>query len=288
MLSKALAPASITPEQFNRLLDKYPALVESISKDKSSKPGQKTLAQLDDFRYKEAIELFSSTTPKRPMNHDDVKALVDWKLRHGKFRPTLMKLVSSNSEETVQNTISTAVRTYRSSVKNKESDGGVAAAAALDAIAKALKGVGPATASLLLSVHDPDRVIFFSDEAFWWLCCGGLTGSPIKYNAKEYRELSAVASRLVERLGVGATDIERVAYVVMKQGDDVGGGGSPDLIESSPATAKKMKGTKESEKGAAKKLKTEENELTGTKRKEAEGNGQGDLPVRRSKRGKPT
>lgn len=45
-----------------------------------AKEGQKTLFELDNFRYGEAVELFSSKDPKRPMNHEDVKILVEWKL----------------------------------------------------------------------------------------------------------------------------------------------------------------------------------------------------------------
>lgn len=118
-----------------------------------------------------------------------------------------MKLVSSNEEEFVERTIQEAMEEYWAN-----SD----AARALDKIAK-LKGIGPATASLLLSVHDPDRVIFFSDEAFYWLCCKGQK-SPIKYNAKEYQGLNAAAQALIKRLGVNATDIEKVAYVLIKEG----------------------------------------------------------------------
>lgn len=74
-----------------------------------------------------------------------------------------MKLVSSNDEATVGNTIQQAMEQYWA-----ERD----AFEALKTITK-LKGIGPATASLLLSVHDPEHVIFFSDEAFYWLCCEG-------------------------------------------------------------------------------------------------------------------
>lgn len=41
---------------------------------------QRTLQQLDAFRYEEAVAEFQSENPKRPMTHDDVKLLVDWKL----------------------------------------------------------------------------------------------------------------------------------------------------------------------------------------------------------------
>lgn len=69
-----------------------------------------------------------------------------------------MKLVSSNDPETVKDTIGKAVSLYRD-----KSD----VSGALQILTQ-LKGIGPATASLLLAVHDADKVIFFADEAFYW------------------------------------------------------------------------------------------------------------------------
>lgn len=117
-----------------------------------------------------------------------------------------MKLVSSNDASTVAEVVEGALKTYR-----EISD----PSAAVDTLAK-LKGIGPATASLLLSVHDPDRVLFFSDEAFYWLCCGGKK-DPIKYNKKEFAALNEAAQKLIKRLGVSAVDLEKVAYVVMNE-----------------------------------------------------------------------
>lgn len=126
--------------------------------------------------------------------------------RHGKFRPTLMKLVSSNDPAFVKETVQQALERYK-----KTSD----VAAAVATLAK-LKGIGPATASLLLAVHDPQHVVFFADEAFHWLCCGGRK-DPIKYNAKEYAALNERAQGLCRRLGVRAVDVERVAFVMLRQ-----------------------------------------------------------------------
>lgn len=116
-----------------------------------------------------------------------------------------MSLVSSNPPSASQ-TIQFAIKFYSSS---KDIGSGVR-------LLSELKGVGPATASLLLSVHDPERVIFFSDEAFYWLCCEGKK-APIKYNPKEYLALRTEAEALAKRLGVSAMDIEKVAYVLMKK-----------------------------------------------------------------------
>ncbi|KAI0151632.1 DUF1479-domain-containing protein [Xylariaceae sp. FL1272] len=213
-MEKEILPSNISVDVFQGLLARYGSLIESISSDKPAKPDQKPLAQLDAFRYDDAVDAFRSAKPKRQMTHEDVKTLVEWKLRHGKFRPTLMKLVSSNESSTVEKTIQQVMTRYWSNQDISQ---------AVDGISK-LKGIGPATASLLLSVHDPDRVIFFSDEAFWWLCSNGQK-SPIKYNAKEYQQLIAAANEIIKRLGVGATDVEKVAYVLFR--DDLGRSQSP-------------------------------------------------------------
>ncbi|GKT74468.1 DUF1479 domain protein [Colletotrichum tofieldiae] len=79
----------VTSEEFQKLLAKYEHLIESISSSKGeyltplphvAKAGQKTLQELDHFRFVEAPALFSQENPKRAMDHDDVKLLVDWKL----------------------------------------------------------------------------------------------------------------------------------------------------------------------------------------------------------------
>ncbi|KAI1448774.1 hypothetical protein F5Y02DRAFT_281443 [Annulohypoxylon stygium] len=260
MLDKRLLPNNISLKQFKQLLSRYRPLIESISSTKAPKPGQKTLLELDHFRYHEAINLFQPEKTSSPMTLDNVKTLVDWKLRHGKFRPTLMKLVSSNDEELVKNTIQEAIEKYRES-----SD----APKALIAISK-LKGIGPATASLLLSVYDPDNVIFFSDEAFYWLCCDGKI-SPIKYNAKEYQELSSAAQSLIQRLGTSAVDIERVAYVLMK--DDLSQITLSDIEETPTSDAKPAQ-----VESSSKQVKRKKNDIGNSPDHQT--------PVRRSKRGK--
>lgn len=151
-----------------------------------------------------------------------------------------MKLVTSNDADFVGDTIAGAMSAYWKAPDTSK---------AVDGIAK-LKGVGPATASLLLSVHDPGRVIFFSDEAYYWLCHNA-KACPIKYNAKEYRDLNSAAQRLVERLGVSATDIEKVAFVVMRKTRD-------DAItprrESSPPAVSQRGNTLSGERGQKRKF----------------------------------
>ncbi|KAI0874894.1 hypothetical protein GGS24DRAFT_516207 [Hypoxylon argillaceum] len=252
---------NISLDRFNELLSRYSSLIKSVSSEKAPKTGQLSLLELDNYRYTIAVDVFQSSKPKRQMEHDDVKTLVDWKLRHGKFRPTLMKLVSSNDGEIVKKIIREAMAQYWS-------DNNITKAT--DAIAK-LKGIGPATASLLLSVHDPNRAIFFSDEAFWWLCCDGQK-SPIKYNAKEYQQLSIAAEKVTKRLQVGATDLEKVAYAIMK--DDAR---QPDPSVSQSQTKPTIK------KG---KVADEVTRKAPVKRKNSSATDTKDTPLRRSQRQK--
>lgn len=171
--------------------------------------------------------------------------------RHGKFRPTLMKLVTSNDPGIAKDTVQQSLGIYRE--KSCVPD-------TINELTK-LRGIGPATASLLLAVHDPNRVIFFSDEAFYWLCCDGQK-SPIKYNVKEYNALRSEAEVLAERLQVSTTDIEKVAYVVMRQ---------PVTSDLSTATARILKPTKPKAVASPAKRKPSSD---------------GEVPVRRSKRSK--
>lgn len=208
--------------------------------------------------------------------------------RHGKFRPTLMKLVSSNDEAHTKKVIKKAIDSYRKSPNIQ---------AALDTLCT-LKGIGPASASLLLTVHDPDQVIFFSDEAFYWLCCDRKSDTKIKYNKKECQDLQEQAEALCFRLGVSATDVEKVAYVLMKQLAGFHLGPVPELSDEmlelgaklvdSPenrARRKQKAGAKAKDvdesapvKSAPKKRKAE------VKPKDVDESPQTDRPLRRSKR----
>ena len=189
-----------------------------------------------------------------------------------------MKLVSSNAPSDVQDTVGRGVRCYR--------DTGDASAAL--AILTKLRGIGPATASLLLAVHAPERVVFFADEAFWWLCSGGKKDA-IKYDAKEYKDLNARAAAVAERLDVRAVDVERVAFVIMREGD-----GAAEPMRDSKPKAEKKKAVPES---AASKATADTPKKTqdvvadakhGSAKKRAEPADESERtePLRRSKRGK--
>ncbi|KAG6018561.1 hypothetical protein E4U40_000161 [Claviceps sp. LM458 group G5] len=246
--ARAQSADEISSAEFWGLVAEYPAVVEAVSESRTVKPGQKTLLELDAYRYGDALGAFRvEDSPE--MTLAQVQDLVEWKLRHGKFRPALMTLVKSNDARAAQATISSAIKAYRANMPSPmelhQDDHANASQMALDILTK-LRGIGPATASLLLSVHDPLRAIFFSDEAYWWLCCGGRKDVAIRYSAKEYRLLCEKAAALARRLG-GETqmvDVEKAAYVAMRTPGQAAGTGKSDKHGGEDRKMEKMKKTK--------------------------------------------
>lgn len=163
--------------------------------------------------------------------------------KHGTFRPKLLSLVQSNDAETVLENITKAHNLPQASI--------VDVLPALKILTQ-LKGVGPATASLLLSVLNPTDAPFFSDELFRWCCWdepgGGGWKRGIKYTAKEYVMVVEKVMEIRRRLGmkhIQAVHVEKVAWVLGKEGidvdngeDDEEGGGKED------EEVKEMVGTK--------------------------------------------
>ena len=125
--------------------------------------------------------------------------------RHGKFRPSLTNLVASNTDDDVAKATEAAFSHYTTSPND--------IAGTLKLLSTPLKGVGPATASLYLAVHDPTRIIFFSDEAYKWL----VDDAKLKYDVKEYVRLHEATQEFVKKLGVAPIEVEKVAFVLMKE-----------------------------------------------------------------------
>jgi hypothetical protein len=63
-------------------------------------------------------------------------------------------------------------------------------------------------------------VIFFSDEVYQWLVAGGKKASP-KYTPAEYEEIFTKGKALQTKLKVSPIDIEKAAYVLVKENEPV-------------------------------------------------------------------
>lgn len=137
--------------------------------------------------------------------------------RHGQFRPFLPGMIKKNFDERVRS-VSTAAFALH---KQNPTD----VIATINKLAE-LHGVGAATASLILAIHDPDNVIFFSDEIYVWLMDDGGGAKPnrkdIKYNVKEYKVLYDKSRALMAKLRVSLVDIEMVAYVIAREAEQDG------------------------------------------------------------------
>jgi hypothetical protein len=177
------------------------------------------LQALDEARY--------STLPQRVLGRraffltkEEVVQLVDWKLSHGTFRPRLKQLVESNDATAIENVTRAAFAAY---------DPDDPTPASVQSAIKTLstfKGIGPATASLLLSVAFRYDAPFFSDELFRWCLWEEGKGKgwdrPIKYSPKEYSELWVRFKELRSRIPVNVFEVEKVAYVLARRKKEEG------------------------------------------------------------------
>ncbi|KAK4866168.1 hypothetical protein LT330_008509 [Penicillium expansum] len=178
---------------------------------------------------------------------EELVDIMEWKTKHGVSRPMLMGMVKSNQVATITKSTSTAFATL------PDADPVVAPndafpKASLDALTAPIRGVGPATASLILSIATvfgdaKKEVPFYSDDVYLWLCLMDFpegqdsteqkpskhkkpNGELIaKYNMNEYRDLWDASQELRARLNndvgkksgdgpVSFIDIERAAYVL--------------------------------------------------------------------------
>jgi hypothetical protein len=123
----------------------------------------------------------------------------------------LAKHIASNSNEKVEEATKDAFTHYASNPDDIKT--------VIEKLS-ALKGVGAATASLLLAVHDPDHVVFFSDELYRWLVAGGKKVQ-LKYTIDEFKELFTKATALQTKLRVNPIDIEKAAFVLIKENEPI-------------------------------------------------------------------
>ncbi|KAF7978601.1 hypothetical protein HWV62_45330 [Athelia sp. TMB] len=170
--------------------------------------------------------------------------------KHGKFRPRLLDLALSNSSDQIKSTTSRAFQLL--------SAADTAQTTTMPALTEliTLKGIGPASASLLLSVYAPEEVPFFSDEAFRWVMfdepASGKGGRGwdrgIKYDKKEYEAYSVRVKEIVERLRagngeneesmIGAKEVEMVGWVLGLERAVLGNPGE-EAKEASSSVGKK-------------------------------------------------
>ncbi|RAL67895.1 hypothetical protein DID88_008620 [Monilinia fructigena] len=203
------SPKDITLSEFSQTLARYPTILNKYSKD--AKDGVTPLQELDKFRYVEAPARFKDGS--NTFTTDDILKLVEWKLRHGAYRPGFLKKVAKNTDETVEAATKDAFSHYKAHPNEID--------VVINKLKEPLMGIGPATASLILSVYDPEHVTFFSDEVFKWLVNDGEHKPTPKYSVVEFQKVHAAAKTLAARLRVNPLQIEKVAFVIIKESEPV-------------------------------------------------------------------
>ncbi|KAH3672925.1 hypothetical protein WICMUC_003979 [Wickerhamomyces mucosus] len=168
----------------------YDTLIDELNN--GSKP---KLKELEDWKSS-----FIETLAKRYnedndiyINKDELIKIIEFKLKKGKFRPTLRKLVLQNEESIIISTINEAFNYFvlqlnKKDTKIDEENYLLIVKHSLEILIK-LRGVGPATASLLLSFLSgitSKSPPFFSDEAAIEIFKKEDSNYKLKYNVKEY------------------------------------------------------------------------------------------------------
>lgn len=130
--------------------------IEKRYKDMMELKGGIKLLELD--LYCEQLMNEYNTRPMIIFNKHDLMQLIQWKFTKGKPRYPLIKQIESNSDETIQQCIKNAFMeaSKTSTVKNANKQ-------AIEHICQ-LKGIGPATASAILSLYQPHIYSFMDDE----------------------------------------------------------------------------------------------------------------------------
>ena len=171
-------------------LKSYPKCVKLVKKElKNSQTKLSKSNFIDDDNWKEN-ELTNLVQNQKNINLEQLERLMIWKLRRGVFRAPLMGLIRKNTEITVQNTTQSAFGYISSSpitVSNIKK---------AFSILNTLHGVGPATASLILSVYVPKYVPFMSDEAM-----DAALGLPRLYTDAQFARFQDALSEKAKELG---------------------------------------------------------------------------------------
>ncbi|KAJ6004163.1 hypothetical protein N7522_005808 [Penicillium canescens] len=277
----AFHPSHITLSTFNRLLACYPRTVEQVHRNKliqklqskpKSKPKRKsaetstdaqdttptqtdltpaeekhiqddldTFLKLDRWRYETLPKnLVERKGDEAHLTKDELVDIMAWKTSHGRSRPMLIGMIKANQPSTITKATSEAFTSIPVSDPIKKPEESFPKLS-LDTLTTSLRGVGPATASLILSiatvVGDPMRQVpFYSDDTYLWLVfvvypipeegqvkVRGVKANgelDVKYNLKEFRGLWEEVQRLRVRLSEGdlgsvsTVGVEKVAYVL--------------------------------------------------------------------------
>jgi hypothetical protein len=155
--------------------------IESKYSDMIAEKGGNELVELDQF----CEDLAATMKAEQQITKDELLKIVQWKFLIGKPRYALMNHLKANTAAQVKE------NTKAGFASTNEGD----AKQAISEVAK-LRGVGPATASAILSIYKPEMFAFMADEVIECLY-EGKRG----YTASIYHNVNDKCSELAESLG---------------------------------------------------------------------------------------
>ncbi len=181
----------------------------------------------------------------------ELQTIMDYKLAFGQNRPMLRAMIRKNTDAQVRDCSRRALV-----LPELQLGGWDSVKESMDILCE-LKGVGPATASLILSLVYPENIPFFSDEATVDVLspAGGRKG--IKYTMKTYKEL-------FDALGVIASSVNSNKEQDATSEDTVGRGAVERAIWN---TVRLQENGEGQSKGKAKRPRTDDDVAVTKKRK---------------------
>ncbi|KAF9118599.1 hypothetical protein BGW39_001020 [Mortierella sp. 14UC] len=180
---------SSDPADWNAALALYPQAFKALVATKADQ----SIIALDSWYQTEFPALLASRSPQY-ITHDEIVKLVAWKLKRGKYRPALAKMVAEHADTVVRRTSQEAFKL----VHQGDLKAGITKMSEL-------KGVGPATASAILCAGAPDKVPFMADESV-----DSVPGlGKIAYNLAYYLKFAAkVIDKAAQLKTVGGADVD--------------------------------------------------------------------------------
>lgn len=164
---------------------------------------------LDVWRRDELPVAVACRVPPH-VTHDEMKKLMQHKLSKFKFRPGLQKYVDELDPDLVKSTSTRALAALHADTSE------AGARAALKILCE-LKGIGPATASSLLSAIAPDRVSYTSDEALSVvLAAGPLASYKPRYTVDEVWALAAALRPVADQLNAAGSAVRWTIETVQR------------------------------------------------------------------------
>lgn len=185
------------PKLWYDYLNKYDYAIKLISKNKK----KNELIQLDTWLWNELpINVYNRYKIKPSdgyyLTKEELSNIMKWKLIRGKFRP-LQSLVDSNDDNSVKSCTGKALNILCN--KNNE----INWKKAIKELT-VLKGIGVATASIILAIFCPELCPFMSDEVI-----GTVYEEKIDYTQKIY---NIIQEKMLSKL----TDINEAKHTSLK------------------------------------------------------------------------